>query len=108
MFGVRAQCLMWLGRLDDARTTLTEMVELSHTEPDLSLRMMPRVTYAEIASLTNDATLALEQKTAAEQLLGEGKSAYLRIQTLAITGISFPPPGFIAPARCASRRRANR
>jgi hypothetical protein len=88
MIGVRAQCLTWLGRLDDARTTLAEMVELARAEPDLSLRMMPRVTYAEIASLTGDAALASEQTAAAEQLLGEGKSAYLRVQTLAIRGIA--------------------
>jgi tetratricopeptide (TPR) repeat protein len=86
--GVRAQCLTWLGRLDDARSTLAEMVELVDAEPDFSLRMMPRVTYAEIASLTGDAALALEQKSAAEQLVGEGKSAYLRVQSLAITGIA--------------------
>jgi hypothetical protein len=79
---------MWAGRLDDARTTLAEMVELARAEPDLSLRMMPRVTYAEMALLTGDAALASEQKTVAEQLLGEGKSAYLRVQTLAITGIA--------------------
>jgi adenylate cyclase len=88
MIGVRAQCLAWLGRFDDARKTLAEMVDLVQAEPDLSLRMMPRVTYAEIASLTNDAALASEQRSAAEQLLGEGKSAYLRVHTLAITGIA--------------------
>ena len=88
MLGVRAQCLSWLGRQDDARVLLDELIGLTASETDLSLRLMPRVIYAEIASLEKDARLADAQRAAAEALLEEGRTPYLRVLTLAITGIA--------------------
>jgi adenylate cyclase len=96
--GIQAQCLMWLGRFSPAREALDRMAEHVQTERDLSMRLMPCVTYAELAALEGDTRLARAQRRAADQLLEEGKSAYFQVYALSVGGLAELVDGSAASA----------
>jgi class 3 adenylate cyclase len=88
LLGLRAQCFMYLGRLDDAKTQLEMLLAALNDAVDLALQVMPRIAYVELAALTGDAELAARHTAAAAELSARSGSPYLQVHALAAQGIA--------------------
>jgi tetratricopeptide (TPR) repeat protein len=88
LLGLRAQCFMYLGRFDDARTELDMLLAGLNDAVDLALQVMPRIAYVEMAALTGDAELAARHTAAATELSARSGSPYLQVHALAAQGIA--------------------
>ena len=88
LLGLRAQCLMYLGRFDDARMELDSLIAGLNDSIDLALQVMPHIAYVEMAALTGDAELAARHTAAATELSARSGSPYLEVHALAAQGIA--------------------
>jgi tetratricopeptide (TPR) repeat protein len=88
LLGLRAQCLMYLGRFDDARKELDSFLAGLNDAIDLALQVMPHIAYVEMAALTGDVELAARHTAAATELSARSGSPYLEVHALAAQGIA--------------------
>jgi class 3 adenylate cyclase/tetratricopeptide (TPR) repeat protein len=98
LLGLRAQCLMYLGRFDDATRELDTFLAGLNDTIDLALQVMPRIAYVEMAALTGDAELAARHTAAATELSARSGSPYLQVHALAAQGIALRLAGDHAKA----------
>jgi tetratricopeptide (TPR) repeat protein len=88
LLGLRAQCLMYLGRFDHAARELDMLLSGLNETIDLALQVMPRIAYVELAALTGDVELAGRHAAAAAELSERSGSPYLEVHALAAQGIA--------------------
>jgi len=88
LLGLRAQCLMYLGRFDDARNELDSLITGLSDTADLALQAMPHIAYVELATLVGDAALAEPHALEAGALSARSGSPYTRVHALAAQGIA--------------------
>ena len=99
LFGLRAQCLMYLGRFHDAQNELDSLITGLNDAADLALQAMPHIAYVELAALTGNGELAELHALEAGALSARSGSPYTRVYALAARGIAQRLAGDHARAR---------
>jgi len=86
--GLRAQSLMYAGRLDEARAGLDALLEDLDGESDVALHQQAANAYVELAGLLGDADLAGRYAAMSASLAEQAGSPYGHVYALTMQGIA--------------------
>jgi class 3 adenylate cyclase/tetratricopeptide (TPR) repeat protein len=95
---IRGRTLVLLGRPDEARSLIDELLELSDTKIDVTHHAMPSLAYVDIAWARRDGDLAQQHADRAFSLAFRSGSPYLRVYAQASRGLAHAIAGRLTSA----------